>query len=230
MSADIIVEGNLEPPSPDDYSGVAIPFEATKIGETAVLRVCGELADMAQEFARLFCGDETSEEAEAWITKSAAPILQKAGLIPSGECGRLRVLEFDPSRPHRADTSNVAAFDPHSGFENLTTFELDAYYRIGLPCYVAIHDGKIVSAAVQSPGGEDDEVAEIGVETAPDYEGRGYARGCVRALATELHRRGMRVVYIAQEICPASIAVAHAAGFTEHGSILQLIFIPADSG
>lgn len=225
-TAEIIVEGWLQPPAPGDFSGVVIPFEATVTKGAAVLRVCTELAEAAHVFVRRFNGSETSAQAEAWIADTAAPILRKAGLILSGECGRMRVLNFDIKCPHKANLAPMRAFDPRDGLENLTSFELETYYDMELPCFVAAADGKIVSAAC-SPVEEGTDVAEIGVETAPGYEGRGYATGCVRALALELHSRGIRAVYIAQEDNPASISVAHVAGFSEHGSILQLVCIPA---
>lgn len=225
--AKIITEGRLEQPSDDDFSGVAIPFEVTALDGAVVLRVCDELEETAREFAGRFHGSETSAEAEEWIAKAAAPVLQRAGLEPSGECGRMRVLRFEGSPPLRAVSALASPFDPAEGYENRTSFDLREYYDMGLRCFVSVADGKIVSAAVQSPCGEGADTAEIGVETNPDYEGRGYATACVRALATDLYARGIRAVYIAQENNPASFAVAYAAGFTECGSILQLICVPS---
>lgn len=227
-TAKIIVEGRLQLPDPDDFSGVVIPFEVTALDGAAVLRVCTELEEAAHIFVRRFNGSETSAQAEAWIADAAIPVLSRAGLMPSGECGRMRVLHFDKTLPHRADTSFVRKYRPDDKLENLTSFELDAYYEMGLACYIAAVDNTIVSVAVQSPGDEDGDTAEIGVETAPEFEGHGYATGCVRVIAEALHSQGIRAVYIAQEDNPASIAVAHAAGFTERGSILQLVCIPAD--
>lgn len=225
--AKIIVEGRLEQPAEDDFSGMAIPFEAAALDGAVVLRFCEELEGTAREFANRFSGSETSAEAEVWIAEATASVLRRAGLEPSGDCGRMRVFRFEGSPPLRAVTVQAKPFDPAAVYENKTSFELQAYYNMGLGCYVTVADGKIISAAVQSPCGEGAHTAEIGVETAPGYEGRGYATACVRALATDLFERGIRAVYIAQEDNPASIAVAHAARFTECGSILQLICVPS---
>ncbi|HHW24738.1 MAG TPA: GNAT family N-acetyltransferase [Bacillota bacterium] len=230
MSEKIIVEGKLEPPPPGDFSGVVIPFEVTKFGGQTTIRVCEELDDVARVFVCRFIDVETSEAAEKWLAEVSLPILRNAGLEPAGECGRMRIFEFDPSLPSSADISAAQEFDPEAGYDNLTGYDLDAYYRLGLPCFVGVTEGKIVSVATMSPGYAGDEVAEIGVETAPGFEGRGYAKGCVRALALRLSCRGMRVIYIAQEDNPASISVARAAGFSERGSMLQLVCIPENHG
>lgn len=235
MTARIITEGPLERSDEDDFSGVSIPFEATRTNAGTVIRVCAELEPAAREFARRFAGAETSAEAEVWLSDAAAPILAAKGLERAEDCGRLLIFKSCarsalPARiikagaaPFDPEISGAAPFNPEMNFENLTSFELEEPEDTDLPAFVAAEGNKIVSAAVAVPCDCGGEAAEIGVETAEGFRGRGYATACVRALARELNRRGTDALYLAQADNPASVSVARNSGFEEYGSVLQLV-------
>lgn len=160
-----------------------------------------------------------------WLGGAVASLLGREGLERTDDCGRMLVFRFVGQResPARIIKAEAIAFDPAAHYENLTSFELELQAASDLPAYVAVEGGKIVSAAVALPSDDDGETAEVGVETAEGFRGRGFATACVSALARELCGRGFEVLYLAQADNPASVSVARGAGFEEHGSILQLI-------
>ncbi len=147
--------------------------------------------------------------------------------MPTGDCGSMRIFRYNGApdtiyngRP-AGEACEAVPFDPSAGFDNLTTFDLDYMYSLGQRILVVIRDNAVVSAAAASPCGGDR--AELSVETADGYTGRGYASACAAALARMLHEEGVTALYLAQEDNPASHAAARKAGFGEAGGMYQLV-------
>jgi len=111
---------------------------------------------------------------------------------------------------------------PDHPYRNLTDCEPDPLGD-GLLCFGTVVDGVILSAASENPHDEDDTVIDIGVETAPDYEGRGFAASNVAALAYYLLDPGVAVTYIVENNNPASMRVAEKVGFLPHAKELRVV-------
>ncbi|MBQ7124968.1 MAG: hypothetical protein IJO00_01260 [Clostridia bacterium] len=111
---------------------------------------------------------------------------------------------------------------PEHGYENLTDCEPDPLGE-GLLCFGTVIDEKIVSAAAENPHDADDKVIDIGVETAPGYEGRGFAASNIASLAYYLLDPGMSVTYIAEENNLPSLRVAEKVGFSPSTRELRVV-------
>lgn len=109
-------------------------------------------------------------------------------------------------------------------YENLTTFDIAACLAYERVIYAVVEDGKIVSVAVtcEAPGKEDD-LVEIGTETAVGYRQKGYAKAAVCALTAHLRERGYRVLYKCHHENLASTKVARSAGFAEVGRFFYYV-------
>ena len=89
--------------------------------------------------------------------------------------------------------------------------------------YGVIVDGKAVSIAfAHRTGVMEDEVADIGIETAEGYRRRGYAKTAVSAVAAHVIDRGGEARYGCSPENYASVATARSVGFVPYGRSLVL--------
>jgi len=94
--------------------------------------------------------------------------------------------------------------------------------------YGAVADGRVVSVAYAHRSGfMEHQVADLGVETAPAYRRRGYARAVVSAVVEHITRTGGEAVYCCAPDNLASAATARSVGFVPYGTSLTLS-APAD--
>ncbi len=117
---------------------------------------------------------------------------------------------------------STEALLPDNGYNNLTDCEPDPLGE-GLLCFGTVADGRILSAASENPHAEGDTVIDIGVETAPGFEGQGYAASNVAALAYYLLDPGITVTYIAEDDNLPSRRVAEKVGFTPSTRELRVV-------
>lgn len=90
--------------------------------------------------------------------------------------------------------------------------------------FAVIENGEIVSAAVtHDPVTEEEQLAEITVETVPAARRKGYASACVAALARELLSRGILVLYSCHSTNRASLAVAKKVGFEQYAQFYRFV-------
>lgn len=94
-----------------------------------------------------------------------------------------------------------------------------------------IADGRVASLALAHPVGVMEHLAaDVGVETAPAYRGRGFAKAAVSALAAHVTGRGGEVRYGCRPDNAASIAVARALGFVPFGTDIVITKTVPGSG
>lgn len=89
--------------------------------------------------------------------------------------------------------------------------------------YGVVVNGRVVSVAyAHRTGAMQDEVADVGVETAEGYRRRGYARAAVAAVVSDYVRRGGEAVYSCAPTNAASIATAKSVGFVAYAQSMVL--------
>jgi len=89
--------------------------------------------------------------------------------------------------------------------------------------YGVVADGTVVSVAYAHRSGPAGElVADFGVETAPAWRRKGYARTAVSHVVTDMAARGGEALYICAPENAASMATAASAGFVPWGRGLVL--------
>ncbi len=105
--------------------------------------------------------------------------------------------------------------------KNRTTVDPAELLEYGLDAFVTVVENEIVSIASVNPGG-DESCAEINIQTAPLYRGRGYGVSNVVALSEFLIKQGKEVIYEVSRYNHPSIATAKAAGFSEEARLYML--------
>ncbi len=89
--------------------------------------------------------------------------------------------------------------------------------------YGIVADGKVVSVAwSRCHDFMEEEIADIGVETAPPYRKRGYAKTVVSAVVEHITRKGGEAFYGCDPDNHASVATARSVGFVPYGRGLVL--------
>jgi GNAT superfamily N-acetyltransferase len=89
--------------------------------------------------------------------------------------------------------------------------------------YGVVADGVVVSMAyAHRIGVMEDKIADLGVETAPAYRRRGYAKTAVSAVVEHITRSGGEARYGCSPNNQASIATARSVGFVPYGTSLVL--------
>lgn len=119
------------------------------------------------------------------------------------------------------DTSEVIM--PGNTYENLLDSEPDSLGQGEL--YIGtVLEGKIVSAAWENPHDPQSDVIDIAVETAFEYEKKGYGTSNVAKLCRFLLDPGKRVTYIAEKNNFSSVKIAEKICLSESGKEYRIIW------
>lgn len=211
---------------------IAIPFSFAIYSDSTEpqIKVFPSLRPLAEEFAAKFGGALFSDAAVAWVKEKFGAYLTEKGFEIGEESDDYFVnyrLE-NAGGSIRTDTRQVGEA---GALENLTGYDIDALEQFGHLCFATVMDGKIVSAAcTNSPVFDDTEGddIEIGVETAPGYEGRGFGRSNVAALSAALRARGCTALYECASKNTASMKLVQALGGREYARNYYIVGIRTD--
>ncbi len=119
----------------------------------------------------------------------------------------------------------------HGDCRRLTGTTVPPAEGLGLPThcfpdgivYGVVIDGRVVSYAhAHRAGVMEDRIADLGVEPAPGYRRRGYAKTAIAAVADHITRAGGEALYKCAPANLASTATARSVGFVPYGTGLIL--------
>ena len=211
---------------------IAIPFSFALYSDSAELqiKVFPSLRPLAEEFAAKFGGEPFSDAAIAWVKETFGAYLADKG-FEIGEEADDYFVNYRLENAGGAVRSDTRQMGETGKLENLTGYDIDALEQFGHLCFATVTDGKIVSAAcTNSPVFDDTEGddIEIGVETAPGYEGRGCGRSNVAALSAALRARGCTALYECASKNIASMKLVQALGGREYARNYYIVGIRAD--
>lgn len=200
--------------------GMIIPFSLVRTGDKVVIHAfpwAMELAGQVDTLAKEKPEWLFSDSFYTYIGERLEPLVKKRGYLPDeGYCRQFaRVFRIEELSQLRREVILPETGEIHwdDGFSCRTETELDENYR-DCPLFGVVRDGELLSFA--NVNHDDGEVADIGVETAPEAEGKGYASSNVAALAAFLLEKGRCVTYISLSDNPGSARVAEKAGFAPH--------------
>ena len=206
---------------------MAIPLEVWEVEGDLTIRVWPRLASLARKYQHIYRGELFSDEAIRFLVEGGTPYLNKKGYQVDPMVERREHILFGDAKGHPIPlgieavplTEEVIAKN-----ENLTEYDLAATLAAGVVAYVVIEDGKIVSiAATNEPIFVGIYAVEIGVETAPLYQGKGYATACVIALGNHLTKEEIKTEAHIEYNNAASLAVFESAGYTKAGRVYYLV-------
>ena len=211
---------------------IAIPFSFALYsgGAEPQIKVFPSLRPLAEEFAEAFGGALFSDAAIGWVKENFGRYLTKNG-FEIGEESDDYFINYRLEHTGGPIQDSTKQLGETGALENLTDYDIDALEQFGHLCFASVVDGKIVSAACTNSPVFDDtegEDIEIGVETAPGYEGRGYGRSNVAALSAALRARGCTALYECASKNIASMKLVEALGGTEYARNYYIVGIRAD--
>lgn len=206
---------------------LAIPLEVREVEGKTYIRVWPRLAPLARKYQHTYQGELFSDEAIRFLVEGGTPYLNKKGYQVDPTIERREHILFGDAkeRPIPKGIEVVPLSEEIiAENENLTEYDLVATLAAGVVAYVVIEDGKIVSiAATNEPMFVGIYAVEIGVETAPLYQGKGYATACVCALTNHLTKEEIKTEAHIEYDNPASLRVFERAGYTKAGRAYYLV-------
>ncbi len=191
------------------------------------IKVYPSLRSHAEEFLSRFDGDALfTDGAVSWAKEHFGSFLLDLGF----ELGEESDDYFINYRIEKPNTDFVLCSTQPMGcvgeLENLTGYDFDALWSFGHMCFATVIDGKIVSAACTNSPVEDGVTfgaIEIGVETAPMYEGKGFGRSNAAALAAALASRGCTALYECASKNTASVRLIERLGGVEYAKNYYIV-------
>ncbi|MBQ7779899.1 MAG: GNAT family N-acetyltransferase [Clostridia bacterium] len=117
------------------------------------------------------------------------------------------------------DSSEVLM--PEGEYESMIDVDVDAL-EAGCLAFATVLDGTIVSIASENPYREDENVVNIGVETAEEYRKNGYGTSNVAALTYYLLDTGMTVEYTVDNENEVSMRLCEKIGFALDRFVLNI--------
>lgn len=206
---------------------MAIPLEVWEVEGDLTVRVWPRLASLARKYQRTYQGELFSDEAIRFLVEGGTPYLNKKGYQIDPMVERREHILFGDGKEHPIPEGiEVLCLRAEivAKYENLTEYDLSATLAAGVLAYVVIEGGKIVSiAATNEPIFDGIYAVEIGVETAPLYQGKGYATACVIALGNHLTKEEIKTEAHIEYDNPASLAAFERAGYTKAGRVYYLV-------
>ncbi len=106
-------------------------------------------------------------------------------------------------------------------YESMIDVDVDAL-EAGCLAFATVLDGTIVSIASENPYREDENVVNVGVETAEEHKKKGYGASNVAALTYYLLDTGMTVEYTVDNENEVSMRLAEKIGFTLDRFVLNI--------
>ncbi len=191
-----------------------IPYTAIVTKEGDILQTAyPDVLPLLTEWDQKYVSDPLCPQALAELEAILAPFLAQNG-YEREECdiGKIYVtLECNAPISKTSSESVRLQGNEWFSYENTTDFYPDYTDQIA---YVTLCEGKIVSVAAENPNGNDT-LAELYLETNPDFQGKGLAQQNAAALIFELQKAGKRILYRCEADHLASLHIAKKLHFTE---------------
>lgn len=198
-------------------------YDGTEAEITAIPRI----SRTVRAALRRFGDDPFSDEALAWLWERIEPYEAKWG-YRGGKYRWKRTLIFrmpEGARPPEP-LREVRPLTEADGKINRTTYHIEQTLGAGCLAVGAIDGGRLVSVAVTHTdvtGAPLGSTVELGVETAPEARGQGFASSCLAYATRELLKMGLVPEYRCSKSNRASAATAEHVGYRRVGQALDLL-------
>ena len=200
-----------------------VRYHGQELQATAIPRVSRRVRGFLSRFAE----DPFSDEALAWLWAGIAPKESEWGYRGGKfRWRRCRILRIPEDKPLPAPLPETRVLTEQDGACNLTTYRIAETVASGCLAVGTVIDGRVVSVAVTHEDIselERGDTVEIGVETAPEARGHGYAASALSLATSLLRERGIIPEYRYTRSNRASGAVAARVGYEEVGEACYLL-------
>ncbi len=198
--------------------GIIMPFTLSyKIGDTP--EVCMEIAQSLKKEAEelikkypdpicMFSGEAVLE-----IKRIFESYIKKQGYEPCDESGSPFSLYILDGNYKKHILSNTRRIYDNEDLSELLDYDVAYMCELGYIFFGTYVDGRVVSVAhTDAPFEDCGGAVEIGVETVVCYEGRGYGKSSVAALAGYLNSHGTAALYECEEKNISSVKLCEGLG------------------
>ncbi len=204
------------------FCDTAIPISIRQsVTGHAEICVLPSLKKTALEFEKLFSGNLFSKQAHLWLYQRVRPFMHSLGYHDNRQSRKITKIFTRPLGKEGLDSSgSVILTEP---MKNITTADLPSLLEFGHTVAAVVQNDTVVCVAYTNLPPEGDAV-EIGVECAPEYRNRGFARSALSALIAELERSGITPVYVCSVSNRASLRLAISLGFELEATEYNYVF------
>ncbi len=212
-----------------------IPYSIEQYdGKEAEITVIPRVSRTVRAALRRFGDDPFSDAALAWLWERIAPHEAEWGYIGGKyRWKRTRIFRMPEGVRPPAPRREVRRLTEEDEAINRTTYHIRESLRAGCLCVGAVSNGQLVSVAVTHksisglPRGS---IIELGIETAPEARGQGFASSCLAYATALLGDGGLIPEYRCTRSNRASSATALCVGYRQVGQALDLLMRRANPG
>ncbi len=206
------------------FCDTAIPVSIRwEYGKEAEITVLPSLKKVAVRLEGEFDGRLFSREAHAYLRESVRPFMDRIGFLDNRQSRKISLImslgEADVRPPEKA--VRISSTSDYS--KNLTSAPVRDMIELGHTVCAILDGASIVCVAYTNLPPEAKSV-EIGVETAPAYRRRGFAKDCMSALIRELAKNEIKPVYYCSQSNKPSLRLARSLGFVEEAIEYDYVF------
>lgn len=206
------------------FCDTAIPVSIRlEYGGEAEITVLPSLRKVAVRLERDFDGKLFSREAHAYLREAVRPFMDKIGFLDNRQSRKISLImslgDAKVTPPEKAvrisSTSDYA--------KNLTSAPVRDMIELG-HTVCAVLDGTSIVCVAYTDLPPESKSVEIGVETAPAYRRRGFAKDCMSALIRELAKDKIEPIYYCSQSNTPSLKLARSLGFVEEAIEYDYVF------
>lgn len=216
----IIKENKLVSEIAEDY-GVLWPVSIVLKDGALTAAVCEEISNKIDFIDGMTENELASTETIDRLISLIEKTVEENGYEIS--YGKNRIYKMtrreDVNKTLILDSSEVLV--PEGEYESLIDVDVDAL-EAGCLAFATVLDGTIVSIASENPYREDENVVNIGVETAEEHKKKGCGASNVAALTYYLLDTGMTVEYTVDNENEVSMRLAEKVGFKLDRFVLNI--------
>ena len=206
------------------FCDTAIPISIHQsTGDEPEITVLPSIKKVAAKLERDFADKLFSKEAHSFLRENIRPFMDTIGFLDNRQSRKISLVMSRNESIVPSPTSAIRLTDKSTYSKNLTTVPMRDLLELGhIVCAVMV-DSSIVSVAYTDlpPDGK---AVEVGVETAPAYRNRGYAKDALTKLISELDRIDTVPIYICSQSNTASMRLAKSLGFSTQAMEYNYIF------
>ena len=195
---------------------IYLPAEATE----SEITVYPRFEPLARRLEKAYRGRLFTEDAVSFVLDALHAPMEAGGFEPSPDIRRtIREFSLTNAASLRTDVilPDTRLIREGEALPPLPAALTQPPEAEDAPFALQTADGQIVACAALNDCMADEAGAEVHVECAPGWRGRGYAASCTACLAKHLLSAGETVLYRVWEQNRASLRVAEKVGFQETG-------------
>ena len=181
------------------------------------------LKRVAQKLEKEFDGRLFSKDSHAYLREKVRPIMDTIVFLDNRQSRKISLImtlgDTEVLPPIKAVRLNSTS----EYSKTLTSAPIRDLLELGnVVC--AVLEGSSVVCVAYTDLPPNAKMVEVGVETAPSYRRRGYAKDCMKALISELAKMGTEPIFYCSKSNIGSVKLARSLGFVSEAIEYDYVF------